>query len=108
MSDTPTLIGVECDPACKWKFAALDMVAEKATKGGQVPTHDPYNEGSQRPTAEGYATLEQLDTSYTGLQVLVSVAKNCRNACAIEGYIDSHPDAQFGATVADKIKDLKG
>ena len=103
-----TLIGVECDPSCKWKQATELLEQEMNRRKGQVRSHEPYSPGDVRPTVEGYAQIAIIDGEYTGVRALLHAGVICKNACAIEAFIDKSPGANFGVEVAQTINDLKG
>jgi hypothetical protein len=104
-----TVIGLDCDPSCKYKSAANDLEIARTARLDAVP-QEPHAAGSpvRRPTPEGYAMDTQIREEYRGLTAIEAVGNNCVRACAIERYLDANPDRDFGTEVQVMINNVKG
>lgn len=107
---TETLIGVGCDPQCKWASAILGLVAKREEEEAaieQVPDTDSLgNPTGMRPTPAGYVELARIESDYIGIRGLEISVEGCKRACAPERH--SSPDLQFGSEVQSMINNLTG
>lgn len=109
MITNETLVGVDCDPNCKYKTAAIALETVRTEALEAVP-QEPHVPGSgvRRPTTEGYAIDAQIREGYRGLTAIEAVGNNCVRACAIERYIEDNPNRDFGTEVQVMINNVRG
>lgn len=102
------LIITDCDPLCKWKGAVVTAGIQENVRKMEVAAIG--YEGPDQPLYDeaGHQALRQIEEDYTGLDLLVSMARHCTRACVIERATDPETGHTFGAEVTLAMANLRG